>query len=135
MSFYFSFTFHVILAKRKAFKGKYINIETSRETREGWPLLTVETEVNGDSKRTKRVLPWLVFWDCRAGKQDFVLPWTLVGPVQNIFSLTVHYFNSIVAIAQQARQAAVLGPLPLSRCLWRQVVRSCVFIAQLLELY
>ncbi len=24
----------------------------TRETREGWPLLTVETEVNGDSKRT-----------------------------------------------------------------------------------
>ncbi len=31
----------------------------SRETREGWPLLTVETEVNGDSKSTQKkgVLP------------------------------------------------------------------------------
>jgi hypothetical protein len=25
----------------------------TRETREGWPLLTVETEENGDSKRTR----------------------------------------------------------------------------------
>ena len=25
---------------------------TTRETREGWPLLTVETEVNGDSRST-----------------------------------------------------------------------------------
>ncbi len=32
-----------------------------RETREGWPLLTVETEMNGDSKSTmKGDLPWLV---------------------------------------------------------------------------
>jgi hypothetical protein len=83
----------------------------------------------------KGVLPWLVFWACRAGKQDFVLLWTLVGPLQNISFLTVHYFNSIVDIAQQARQAAVLGRLSLSMCLWGQVVRRCVFIAQLLELY
>jgi hypothetical protein len=36
-----------------------------RETREGWPLLTVETKVNRDSKSTvqiKRVLPRLVRW-------------------------------------------------------------------------
>jgi hypothetical protein len=26
--------------------------EKPRETREGWPLLTVETEMNGDSKST-----------------------------------------------------------------------------------
>jgi hypothetical protein len=32
-----------------------------KETREGWPLLTVETQVNGNSKSTmKGVLPWLV---------------------------------------------------------------------------
>jgi hypothetical protein len=31
-----------------------------RETREGWPLLTVETEVNGDSKRTNKRGPSLV---------------------------------------------------------------------------
>ncbi len=42
---------------------------------------------------------------------------------------------SIVAIVQQARQAAVLGRLSLCMCLWRQVVRSCFFIVQLLDLY
>jgi hypothetical protein len=44
----------------------------SRETREGWPLLTVKTELNGDSKRTNdRGLPWLVPWTCcRAGTID-----------------------------------------------------------------
>jgi hypothetical protein len=38
----------------------------TRETREGWPLLTVETEVNGDSQSTnERGIPWLVGWACR----------------------------------------------------------------------
>jgi hypothetical protein len=45
---------------------------------------------------------------------------TLVGPVQNTYFLTVHYFNSFVPIAQQAGQAAVLGCLSLSMCLWEQ---------------
>ncbi len=31
-----------------------------KETREGWPLLTVETEVNGDSKRTNEKRPFFV---------------------------------------------------------------------------
>jgi hypothetical protein len=38
----------------------------------------------------------------------------LVGPVQNIFFLTVHYFNSFVPITQQAGQAAVLDRLYVS---------------------
>ncbi len=65
------------------------------QSREGWPLLTVETGVNGDSKSTnEKVLPWLVCWACRAGTRDFCSAWAaLVGPVQNIFFLTVHYFN------------------------------------------
>jgi hypothetical protein len=37
---------------------------TTTETREGWPLLTVETEVNGDAKVLPLQeifgLPWLV---------------------------------------------------------------------------
>ncbi len=51
-----------------------------RETREGWPLLTVETEVNGDSKSTnKRVLLVPV-------QEISVLPLAvLVGPEQKIF--------------------------------------------------
>ncbi len=33
-----------------------------RETREGWPLLTFETELNGDSKSTNERGPSLVGW-------------------------------------------------------------------------
>ncbi len=58
----------------------------------------------------KGVLPWLLRWACRASTREFVLPWAaLVGPVQNIFFLTVHYFNAFVSIAQQAGQAAMPG--------------------------
>jgi hypothetical protein len=52
---------------------KYISLLNypTRETIEGWPMLTVETEVNGDSKSTnERVLGWFV---------------GLVVPVQEIF--------------------------------------------------
>ena len=71
----------------------------ARETREGWPLLTVETEVNGDSKSSNERggLPWLVCWTCVAGTRDFCSALAALGsPVQNIFFLTVHYFNSFV---------------------------------------
>jgi hypothetical protein len=49
-----------------------------RETREGWPLLTVETEVNGDSKSTNERGPFLVAslgLSCHA--EIFVQPWLL----------------------------------------------------------
>jgi hypothetical protein len=76
----------------------------AREIREGWPLLTVETEVNGDSKSTNERGPW--------ARRFFLSSFeALVGLVQNIFSLTVHYFHSFVPNAQQAGQAAVLGSL------------------------
>jgi hypothetical protein len=42
----------------------------SRETIDGWPMLTVETELNGDSKCTNERRPPLV--GCRAGTRDFV---------------------------------------------------------------
>jgi hypothetical protein len=46
---------------------RYIGLVLIRETREGWPLLTVETEVIGDSKSTnERGPPWLVRWSCLA---------------------------------------------------------------------
>ncbi len=65
------------------------------------------------------VLPWLLHWSCRAGTRDFCSALaSLVSPVQNIFFLTAHYFNSFyVPIAQQAGQAAVLGRLSLNLAL------------------
>ncbi len=58
----------------------------TREGREGWPLVTVETEVNGDPKsKYERVLPWLIHWACLAGTRDFSSSLAaLIGPVQNI---------------------------------------------------
>jgi hypothetical protein len=58
----------------------------SRETREWWPLLTVENEVNVDSKSAlKGALPWLVYWACRAGTIDFCSALAaLGGQVQNL---------------------------------------------------
>ncbi len=41
----------------------------------------------------------------------------LIDQVQNIFFLTVHYFNSFFPITQKARQAVVPGHLPLNVCL------------------
>ncbi len=63
----------------------------------GWPLLSA-TEMNVDSKSANEgVLPWLCWRACRAGKRDFCSALAaLVGPVQNIFFLAVHYFNSFV---------------------------------------
>jgi hypothetical protein len=51
-----------------------------------------------------------------------VLLWlmsALVGPVQNVFFLTVQKrYNITIPIAQQAGQEAVLGRMSLSMCLW-----------------
>ncbi len=78
----------------------------SKETREGWPLLTVETEVNGDSKSTNERGPSLLdsLGLSRQYKRFFSAFAALVGPAQIIFSLTVHYFNFFVLIAHQAGQ-------------------------------
>jgi hypothetical protein len=70
----------------------------------------------------KGALSWLVPWACHAGRRDFCSAWAAPGrPSTNIFFLTVHYFNSFVPIAQEAGQAAVLGRLSLSICLWCQL--------------
>ncbi len=93
-----------------------------RGTREGWPLITVGTEVNGDPKNTNGRGPSLVAcWACSASTRKLCSALAaLLGPVQNNFYLTVHYFNSFVPNAQQAGQAAVLGYLSLRMCLWLQ---------------
>ena len=63
-----------------------MGFETERLERWG-PLLTIETEVNGDSKstngRVNGVLPRLVRWGGFAGTRDFCPALgALVGPVQ-----------------------------------------------------
>jgi hypothetical protein len=51
-----------------------MNVE-NRNTREGWPLLTAETDVNGDSKRTNERGSSLVgSLGCRAGTGVFLGP-------------------------------------------------------------
>jgi hypothetical protein len=53
----------------------------------------------------KGVIPSrLAPWACSAGTRDFFH--------------TVHYFSSLVLIAQQTGRAAVLGQLSLSMILW-----------------
>ncbi len=58
--------------------------------RAGWPLLTVEIEVYGDShskNASERGPSLAVRWACRAGTRDFCSALAaLVVPVQNIFS-------------------------------------------------
>ncbi len=79
-------------------------------------MLTVENDVNGDSKSTNERGP-LVRWVCRAGTRDSAMA-ALVSPIQHIFFL-VHHFNSCVPTAQQSGQAAVLGRLSFNMCLRR----------------
>jgi hypothetical protein len=57
----------------------------------------------------------LVRWARRAGTRDFCSAFTaLVGPVENIFFLAVHYFNYFVHIAQQAGRAGSHAGSPVS---------------------
>jgi hypothetical protein len=87
----------------------------SQYPREGWPVLTVETEVNGGSKSTNERGPFLVgslVLSCRYKRFLFCLGCSS-HPNTKYFFLTVHYFNAFLPIAQQAGQAAVLGRLSL----------------------
>jgi hypothetical protein len=89
----------------------------------GSPCWLLKLRQMGISRlQMKGVLPfWLIRcrWSCRAGTRDF---WPAlaaqVGPAQNIFFLTVHFFYAFVPIAQQAGQEAMLDRLSLSLCLW-----------------
>ncbi len=78
-----------------------------RETREGWPLLTGETEATGDLWSTNEggpfSLSWLVRW-------FFILPWLLwSAQVKMYLFLTAQYLNFCVTIYQQRGQAVVHG--------------------------
>jgi hypothetical protein len=90
------------------------------EDREGWFLLSVETEMNGRSKSTnEKGLSWLFRWTRRTGTRDFYPALSaLVSPVHNIFSSrTLFQFTVCVSIAQQSGQEVVHGRLSLNVCL------------------
>ncbi len=53
----------------------------------------------------KDVLPWLVCWAPRASTRDFC---------PALAALVVHYFNSVVPIAQQVGHLVVPGRLSLN---------------------
>ncbi len=62
-------------------------------------MLTIETDANEGSRSTcdRGPLLWLVLWAPCVSKRYFRLGLdALVGPVQNIFFLTIHCFNSFV---------------------------------------
>ncbi len=73
----------------------------TREIREGWPLLTVETAVNGDSRSTNEKGPFLVgSLGLLADTREFCFALAALV-VQNIFFLTALYFSSYVPIASK----------------------------------
>jgi hypothetical protein len=86
----------------------------ARETREGWPLLTVETEVNGDSKSTNERGPSL------AGSLGllcwykiflFCLGCSSRPSTKYFFFLTMHFSIPLSLSPRQAGHAGVLGRL------------------------
>jgi hypothetical protein len=87
-----------------------------RETRERFPLVTVQTEVNGDSKSTNERGPSLVGslgLSCRYKR--FFMPWLL-----QLVQYKIIFFSpyNITIPLSPAGQAAVLGRLSLSMCIW-----------------
>jgi hypothetical protein len=92
----------------------------TRNTRDGWPLLTVETEANGDSGSTYERGPSLVGSmgsSCQCRRFLSCLGCSS-RPRTKYFCLTVHYFNTFYPFAQQAGQAVVPCRLSLNICPW-----------------
>ncbi len=107
-----------------------------RETREGWPLPTVETEVNGDSKKTNERGPFVAgSLDLSCRHKRFCSSWAaLVDLVQNIFSsmYTISIPQFLCPPRQQAGQAAVMGRTFLS--VWSMVApHGTVYLVLLLR--
>ncbi len=93
-----------------------------KETREGWPLLTVETEVNGDSWSIYERGPSLVGslgLSFRYKRFLFCLGSSSRPSTKHIFPhrKLFQFFVPILQPARHCRQAAVLGRLSLSLCL------------------
>jgi hypothetical protein len=96
----------------------------SRETTDGWLLLTVETTLYGDSKSTNERGPFsfVVTWACRAGTRDFYSVFTACHsrPIakkkfSSPYSISIHLSSMS---SKLAGQQTVLGSLSLSMCLW-----------------
>jgi hypothetical protein len=92
------------------------------ENREGWPLLAVETEVNGDSKSTNERGPSLAGGLLGLSCRYIILPRLLwSAQYEIVFSHRMAYTISIyvsLPIAQQPGQAVMQGRLSLYVCLW-----------------
>ncbi len=104
---------HASFSAREILAHVLLDIQRDYYCREGWPLLAVVTEVNGDSKSTYERGPFLVGslgLSCWYKRFLFCFGWSS-QPSTKMFFLAIHYFNSFVPIAQQAGQAGVLGRL------------------------
>jgi hypothetical protein len=79
-----------VIFNRHGIERESVSSMINRDTREGWPLLTVETEVNWESKSANERGPsfaGLLGLSCRYSTRYFCSALAaLVGPVQNIFS-------------------------------------------------
>ncbi len=89
---------------------------SSRETRDGWPLLSVETEAKGTQRvHMKGVLPWLVGWARRSGTRSYCpASAATVSAVQNIF-IYIYFFLTAAASWAGSRAAS---PFSQYMCLW-----------------
>ncbi len=98
------------------------SLVTIRETREGWPLLAVETD---ETEMNELFLGWFVGRVVQVQEIFFLALAALVGPVQNIFSRTVHNFNSFIPIAcSKLGRQSCWATMSLSMCLWSQYIAS-----------
>jgi hypothetical protein len=93
----------------------------TRETREGWPLLTVETEVNGDLKSANERGPSLV--GSLGLSRDFCSALAaLVGLLQNIFILAGTLFQFFCAHRPASWAGSLDGsPLFVIMCLYSEL--------------
>ncbi len=109
-----------------------------RDYRKGLSLLTVETDLNVDSKSANERGPFLVGslgLSCLYKRFLFCLGCSS-RPSTKYFFLTVRFLNSFVPMAQQASEAAVLGLLSLSMCFWLKLKRfSILFDNYLVPIY
>ncbi len=90
----------------------------TRETGEGWPLLTFETEVMGTQRvQMKEVLGYMVRWTRHAGTADFCPALAaLVSLIQNIVfpRRTLFHFISPPSPSNLGRQACWVACLRVS---------------------